>query len=117
MFLQTACDTSTYACSSPRLTLFRGVMQGNGESPFLWMIMSIILIKYIYLKGLSTPQYSPMSQMMFALIALTCVDDTDLNVFDPEGKSTLEAIEAGQRMIDVWQFGLSVSGEDLKFEK
>ena len=64
------------------------------------MIIAIILIKCIYLKGLATPQYSPMSHMMFTLIGLMCVDDTDLNVLKIEGKSTLEVIEVGQRMLD-----------------
>ena len=41
-----------------------------------------------------------MSQMMFTLIALMYVDDTDLNVLNTEGKSTSKVIEAGQRMID-----------------
>ena len=79
--------------------------------------MSIILIKYLCLKGLSTPQYSPMPQIMFTLIVFMCVDDTGLNVLNTEGKSTSEVIEAGQRMLDAWQFTLSVSRVDLKLEK
>ena len=61
------------------------------------MMMSII-IKYLYLKGLATPKYSPILQMMFTLIALMCVDDTDLNVLNTEGKSTSEVIKTGQIM-------------------
>ena len=55
--------------------------------------------------------------MMFTLIVLMCVDDIDLNALDTEGKLTSEVSEAGQRMIDAWQSGLSLSGGDLKLEK
>ena len=74
-------------------------MEGNDIAPVLWITMSIILIRYLYLKGLETPNYSPMSQMMFDLIAPMCVDDADLNVLNIEGKSSLEVIEAGQTMV------------------
>ena len=62
--------------------------------------MSIIFIKHFYLKGLVNPHYSTLSQMMFTLIALMCLNDVDLNVLNKEGKSVLEVIEAEQRVID-----------------
>ena len=55
--------------------------------------------------------------MMFSLIVLINVDDTDLNVLNLEGKSAIESIEIGQIIIDDWQFSISVTGGDLKLEK
>ena len=105
-FFQTAYGTSPSAYSRSRPRLFQGEMQGNGTVPVLWMIMSIILIKNLYLTGLATPQYSPMSQMMFTLIALMNVDDKDMKALDTEGKSTSEVIETGKRMIDTCELSL-----------
>ena len=57
MFLQTAYGTSSSAYSRPLPRMFEGTTQGNGAAPVLLMIMSIIMIKYLYLKGLAIPQY------------------------------------------------------------
>ena len=59
-------------------------MQGNGAALVLRIITSISLIRRLYLKGLATPHYSPMSQMMFTLLELICVDDAYLNVINIE---------------------------------
>ena len=72
-------------------------MQRNGSALVLCMIISIILVRCLYLKGLATPQHSPMSNVMITLIELMCVDYTDLIVLNIEGKSTLEVIELGQK--------------------
>ena len=75
-------------------------MQGNSAAPVLWMIISIILVRFLYLTGLDTPQHSHMSKLMFTLISLTHFDDIDLRALNIKGKSTLEVIELGQKMID-----------------
>ena len=41
-----------------------------------------------------------MSRMVFTLIELMHVDDSNLCVLNIEGKHTLEVIELGQRMLD-----------------
>lgn len=64
-------------------------MQVNSAAPVIWMMISIIFVRCIYLKGLATPQYYPMFQMMFNLIELTYVDDADLNMLNADGNSTL----------------------------
>ena len=79
--------------------------------------MSIILVRHVCLKGLATPQYSPMSNLMLTLIALMHVDETDLNILCVEGESASEVIDLCQRMLDAWKFDLSVSGYDLKLDK
>ena len=86
VLLQKSYGTLSTAYSSPQLKIFQGATQGNGTAPVLWMIVSIILVRYIYLKGLATTQYSHMSHMVFTLIALINVDDTDLNVLRIEEK-------------------------------
>ena len=70
-------------------------MQGNRTATVAWIIISIILVRYIYLKGLDTPQQFTMSNLMFAFISLTHFDDTDLNELSIEGKSTLEVTQLG----------------------
>ena len=117
MVFHTAYGTSSSHYSIPCFRLFQWVTHGNWDAPVLWMIMSIILIRHLYLKGLASPHYSPISQMMFSLIVLINVDDTDLNVLNLEGKSSIESIEIGQIIIDDWQFSIWVSGRDLKLEK
>ena len=92
-------------------------MQGNGAAPVLWMIIYIILVRHLYLKGLDTPQYSPISKLMFVLITLAYVDDTDLNVLNIQDKYNLEVLEMGQKILDALQFALSVSRDDFKLDK
>ena len=52
---------------------------------------------------------------MFTLIALTCFHDVDLNVLNADWKYALEVIELDQRVLDAWQFALSIYG--LKLDK
>ena len=73
------------------------------------MTNSIILITCLNLQGLATPHFSPIFQMMFAVIVIMHVDDACLNVLIIEGKSALEVIEIGQKLIHVCQLALSVS--------
>ena len=54
---------------------------------------------------------------MCTIIELMCVNDIDLNVLNIEGKYALEVIELDQRILDAWQFALSISGGDLKLDK
>ena len=70
-------------------------MQGNSAEPVLWIIISIILVRHLYLKGLSIPQCSPTSKLIFNLIALMLVDNIDLKLLKIEGKFTLEVMELG----------------------
>ena len=55
--------------------------------------------------------------MQFKLVALTHVDETDLNVLNLNQKLTLEVIEEAQALLFAWQFALQVSGGELKLEK
>ena len=80
ILLQTACGTCSNTCSSSSSKIFQGTMKVNGASPFLWMIISIILVRCIFLKGLDTPGYAPMSHMMLTLIELMRIDVVDLNM-------------------------------------
>ena len=100
MFLQQAYGISPSVYWSPNQDCFKGQCKGTAQhQSFGWWYL-LFWLKCLYLKGLATPQYSLMSQMMFSLIALMCVDDIDLNLLNTERKSTSEVIDAGQRMID-----------------
>ena len=77
-------------------------MQVNGTAKVLWIIISIILVRYLYLKGLDTPQQFPISNLIFTLIPLKHFDDTDLNVLNIEEKHTIEVIKLGQKILDSW---------------
>ena len=83
-------------------------MQENGASTVLWMIISIILVRHLYLKGLNNPPQSTMSNLIFTFILLTCVNSACLGVLSIEGTSTLQMIELGQKIIDSFQFALSI---------
>ena len=106
MFLQIEHGTSSTSHPSSRSKLFQGVTKGNGVDPVLWIIIYIILVRHFYLKGLSTTQFSPTSNLVFTRIVLKCVDEMDLNVLNIEGKHTLEVIDLDQRMLDAWKFSL-----------
>ena len=117
MHLQTTFGVSASSYSGSVLTPFQEAVKGNRIAPFLWIMISIISIWYVYLLGLVSKNYTPISGIIFHLTALIYVDDTDLNVLKLKQKSTLEAIWESRSLLIASQFSLEVSGGELKLEK
>ena len=92
-------------------------MQGNGAAQVLWLLISILLIRYLYALGLVTQHYTPISGLVFRLAALIYVDDSDLNVLNLNQKSTLEVVEEAQALLNALHFALRMSSGELKLEK
>ena len=68
-------------------------MQGNGAAPVLWLIISIILVRHLYALNLVAEHHTPVSGLLFSLVALVHADDSDLNILNLNQKSTLEVLE------------------------
>lgn len=106
MFLQTSFGVSSSYYSGPFTIPFQGAIQGNGAAPVLWLIISIILVRYLYALNLVTKHSTPISGTLFSLAALVHADDADLNVLNMNQKLTLEVVEETQALLSAWQFAL-----------
>ena len=65
MFLQTLYRVSTSAYSGSSLIPFQGVVQGNRAALVLWLIISILLIHYLYSLELVTLYQTPIFGLAF----------------------------------------------------
>ena len=93
MYLQTSFGTSTSTYSSSIQSPFQDSIEGNEATPALWLIIRILLIRYLYHKGLVSKHLTPISNISFQLVALLYVDDSNLNIMNLNRKSTLEVIQ------------------------
>ena len=96
---------------------FEVVDQGNSADPVLWLIMSIILVCFLHTLNLVTEHCTPISELVFSLATLACVDNSDLNVLNLYKKSTINAVEEAQALLSAWYFTLRALGGDLNLEK
>ena len=79
---------------------FQGSIQGNRAAPVLWLILSILLVKYLYFLQLVPKTYTLISLQDYQLGALLYIDDTDLTARNSR-KELEEEIHANtQKMID-----------------
>ena len=79
---------------------FQGVVQGNGVSPALWLIISIFLIRYLYQQKVVSSFSSPISNISQLLAALMYVDDTDLYVFNDGSSDVSSVVLKDQILLD-----------------
>ena len=93
MFLLSLNGVSDSAYFRSVLVPFQGAVQGNSAALVLWLIISIILIHYLYSLGLVSKYHTPISGIAFQLAALIYVDSSDLNVLNLAHKSILEVVE------------------------
>ena len=82
MYLQIAYGVSTSAYFGSDLMPFQGVIQGNRAVPVFWLIISILLIHYLYALGLVSKHSTLISGIVFQFAALIYMDDTNLNVLN-----------------------------------
>ena len=80
--LQIAYRVSSLAYSGSNLIPFQRVVQGNEATLVLWLIISILLIRYLYALGLVSKHSTLISGIVFQLATLIYVDNTDLNILN-----------------------------------
>ena len=99
IYLQTSYRVSNSAYSSSALVPFQGAVQWNRAALVLWLIISILLIRYLYLLGLVSIYHIPISGIAFQLANLIYVDNS-LNVLNLNQKSTLEVVEEAEALLN-----------------
>ena len=60
---------------------------------------------------------SLISNIVFSLVALLYVDNTDLYVFNQGTDSTEEVVQKVETLLDTWYDILKITEEDLKLSK
>ena len=91
-FLCTSFGVSSTFHSITSYSPFQDSFQLNGATPILWLMISIILVRYFCLKYLVSQNCTPISRSIFSLADLLHVDDTDPNVINFSNKPIFEVI-------------------------
>ena len=79
---------------------FQGAVQGNGRAQSLWLIISLLLIRYLHQQKVVTAITAPMSKMCYFLATLVCVDDACLYMFNDGFMSVLKVVIKAQRLLN-----------------
>ena len=90
MFLRTSHGMSSCFYSGDATQPFQGMVQGNGATLPIWLIILIFLVRYLCNKNVVTHLMTPISRLAVAITALICVDKTDLHVFNNVHSNTEE---------------------------
>ena len=114
MHLRTGFRTSSSFYSSTSNWIFQGVIQGNGAALVVWLLLSILLVKYLYSLELIPQLITLLSLVLFQLAASLYIDDTNINIRNNSTESESDIIARAQKLISVWQDTLRLTGGDLK---
>ena len=117
ILLRTSFRISTNFYSGDDGRPFQGAVQGSRAAPALWMIISILLVRYSYSKNLTTQLATPFFEVIMMLAALFFADDTDLCAFNSGSDAAEGLVVKGQRLLDVWCNTLKFTGGGLKLSK
>jgi len=88
---------------------FQGMCQGNGASPAIRLVVSIVLMEMVWSHGYTATISSPITHQSMSLLGLLYVDNCDLL----DGSQPIETIHCLQTNINLWQGGLTVLGRAL----
>ena len=113
------CDSNFYMTSNMSLRPFQEILQGNGASPAIWVVISASCIQM--LKNTSNRGYfnEPIKNITHHIVGYAFVDDKDLITLDmPEpNKAKWETFQELQESTDQWQGRLRASGGAIVPEK
>ena len=117
MYLQTSFKLSTQSYTGIKSLLFQGGVQENGAAPPIWLMISIILVRYLYSSKFATISKTAITKVAFQLVGFLYVDDTDITILN-EGQETAEEVIARvQLILATWRMVLSYTRGDLKESK
>ena len=117
-FIRTAFGDSKTCFKGTDQKPFQGSIQGNGASPGNWLLISSIIIKCMYDKGILFRGTTAISLYTVSFAALAFVDDTDLIQMAESGNvPTSSIIDNLQESINLWNGCLTATGGALRPEK
>jgi hypothetical protein len=126
-FLCTAHGNSTFSYSAATNTAtwesrnihpYQGSCQGNGGGPLLFLSISSPCVDYMHGMGFVAQLVSAFSTMIFCIIGILYVDDTDLFAIVVYPSESMEWVAHHmQAMTSHWRDCLLVTGRDLNPDK
>ena len=114
--MHTYFGTSTTFYFGTQSSAFEGSCQENFADVLLHSLVSVMLIRFLYLKAVVPPHCIPISRPVFSLDSLLRVDYTGLNVLNFSTNLFLKFVEACD-LLNAWNFALKVSGGESKLKK
>ena len=91
IFLRTSFRLLSSYYTSSKEQLFQGRVQGNRVAPPVWLIISILLIRYLYSTKFVSTSSTPITKLIFMIVALIYVDDTNIVLLKKEMKVRLKS--------------------------
>ena len=114
MYLYTAYRISSSYYIGTSSKPFQGGIQGNSVVLVAWFILSIFLVRFLYLHKLVLSHTTPISLISYTLASLLYVDDTDVFIRNLGSKSISDISSRAQKTLDLWRFALHLTSGDLK---
>ena len=74
------------------LVPFQGGVQGNRAAPLIWLILSILLVRYLYSSRWVSVRMSAISKVAYQLAGFLYIDDTDLVALNSGNESEAEVV-------------------------
>jgi hypothetical protein len=106
-------STTSYSCIE---IPFRGIYQGNGAGPGIWLLVSIPIINMLKTAGFGFRVHTVISRDEFSFVCYTFIDNSDVvhsyldfNISDDIANLVAEM----QQAVDTWEGGLQASGGAL----
>jgi hypothetical protein len=117
-FLWTGFEDSTSFAGGGISIKTQGLCQGNGTSPAGWAVISICILKAHGRKGHGAKFVCPITKLEKHLLAILCVDDTDLLHIDLTKTETVDEVHKGiQASVNSWGNLLVATGGALQPSK
>jgi len=92
MFLRTSYRISLSYYTRSTLQPFQEGVQGNGAAPPILLIISILLIRYLYSSKFVSISRTTITQVTFQLAGFLYIDDTDLVTLNNRDEFTTENV-------------------------
>ena len=86
----------------------------NGAASVMWFIISIFLVRYLYLHKAIPSHVTPISLITYSLAGLLYIDNIDLFIRNTGTETESQIISRAQLTLDLWQSTLQISGGNLK---
>ena len=102
----------TYSSQSAKTTL-QGILQGNGNGPSAWAVLSSLIFHLMKSKGFGANFTSMISKITTEFVGYGFVDDVDLVL--TEDKEII--FEQAQEGLNTWEGGLHATGGALQISK
>ena len=101
-FVRTGFGNSTDYISCDDCKPCQGVCQGNGAGPAVWLLVSLMLVRFMHRLRKASKASSSILGVVFSIMGFMFVDNTDLVIIGDEDETLDQVIARAQAVLDAW---------------